>query len=194
MTLSTIKGDKMAQKTLINKWDLMMPNGDVQSYRTEQQIVTNEPRHVKLYLDAVCVLKELTGVNTKFLCELLPYMKYSNDDTNCEQLIVLNSYVRKNIAEKLNWKRDTATKRVSKELNSLCKKNLLHKLANNTYMVNPNIFGRGSWKDIRCLREATFDFWTQSVISLKADMGEDISDVPFDMPPAEPSPASAPQS
>lgn len=123
---------------------------------TEQTIIkrvrADEPKYIKLYLNAWCDFKEIKGINIAFLYYLLPAMTYASE----HQTIYTNSAMKKNIAKNLGWSEKTATQRASLEIRKLCKAGVLKKIQNGEYQVNPELIGKGDWKDIRKLR-ATFN-------------------------------------
>jgi len=100
-----------------------------------------EPDFVKLYLRDLALLSELPKWLSGVLYELLQYMNYDNE-------IILNSTVKKRIAEKL----DIQVRSISNALSKFVKKNILIKNGRGTYIANPYIFGRGSWSNIKEIR------------------------------------------
>lgn len=133
--------------------------------------VATEPDYVKLYLDCMAVFKGLkTGVSP-FLLELLNYMTYAKiEDKTGGQLITITKWHRKQIAEKLK----ISDSLITKNLTQLVKANILKRLDRSVYQANPQVFGRGDWRDIQCLR-ATFDFVTKE-IQLEKQTAEEIND------------------
>ena len=119
---------------------------------TVSRIKSNEPDYVKLYIKAWCDFKEIKGINTSFLYQLLPYMTYATES----QLLILSSYVKEEIAKTLGWSLNTYQQRFSRELKKLVKAGVISHIKTSTYQVNPELIGKGEWKDIRNLR-ATFN-------------------------------------
>lgn len=141
-------------------------SGELKRSEKEQSWKTHEPDFVKLYMAAWCEFKNIKGINTSFLYALLPYMGYADGD----QLIYTNNAIKKEIGKKLGWSEKTVTNRASLELQKLCKSNILHKIENGKYMVNPELVGHGKWKDIRkCI--AKFNLSTGKT-SLEMDQKE----------------------
>ena len=81
---------------------------------------------------------------------------------NKQQLIILNSFVKEEIAAKLGWSMKTFQQRFARELNKLVRAGIIKKYKTSTYQVNPELIGKGDWKDIRKLR-ATFNLETGKV-------------------------------
>lgn len=122
-----------------------------------------EPNYIKLYLDTLLTFKDLSRSLNPILLEFLNHMSYAND----EQLIFVNAYMKKNIGEKLNL----TVKRIDQALSDFVKSNIFKRVARGTYQVNPHLFGRGEWKDIKKIR-AEFDFNTGEVIATIKSVNE----------------------
>lgn len=148
----------MAQQVIENRTVINQETGLLLEQEREIRYRTEEPDYVKLYLNAWCVFKEVKGVNIKLLYQILPFMTYSED----QQLICFTTYLKKEIARKLEWSEKSALNRFNQELRKMCSTKVLKKIDRDTYQVNPELIGRGSWKDILKLR-ATFNLETGSV-------------------------------
>lgn len=127
---------------------------------TEERYINKsaEPDYVKLYIDAWCAFKAVKGVNINFLYKLLPLMTYANDG----QYIGATTFFRKMIAEELGWSEKSALNRFAQEIKKLCNAGVLKRVSSQTYQVNPELIGKGEWKDIKKLR-ATFNLETGEV-------------------------------
>ncbi|MGP5469947.1 hypothetical protein ACTXNP_27140, partial [Pseudomonas helleri] len=69
-------------------------NGNViEETNIKEMSVPREPNFVKLYIDGLSRIFDLSGGENKFLIELLKYVTYDNE-------ITLNSGVKKRISEK----------------------------------------------------------------------------------------------
>lgn len=99
-----------------------------------------EPEFVKLYISDLALMNGLSE-RSDLIFVLLKRMNYQNE-------VVLNSYVRGQICEELSIKPNT----LSHAFRKLIEKQLLTKLGANTYLMNPHLFGRGKWEDIKSLR------------------------------------------
>lgn len=120
-----------------------------------------EPEYVKLYIDCILTIKGLRkGLNPIFLA-FLPYMSYA--DINGQgggQIIFVNKAMKNVIAQQLNLGIDS----INKALSEFTKAGIFKRLTVGTYQVNPNIVGKGEWKDIKNIR-ATFDFGKKEVVA-----------------------------
>lgn len=134
--------------------------GEVISSKTVYKTQT-EPEYVKLYIDCVLTVKGLRkGLNPIFLA-FLPYMSYA--DINGQgggQVIFVNKAMKDIIAKKLNLGIDS----INKALSEFTKAGLFKRLTVGTYQVNPNIVGKGEWKDIKNIR-ASFDFGNRDILA-----------------------------
>ena len=100
-----------------------------------------EPSYIKLYLSDICKLNDIPKTGNDVLNELLPLVNYDNE-------IILNSTLKKRIYEKIGIKKGSLDNNIYK----LTKQGILSRVGSGTYMLNPSIFGRGKWQDIKKLR------------------------------------------
>ena len=135
-----------------NKTVLDQETGELKEFElVTEAIVSREPDYVKLYLNTVLAAKNLPITHNTLLNEILLRMTYANVDEG--QIIYILPYDREKIAKKLNIKPDT----IKKAILDFAKAGILRKIANGKYQVNPHLFGKGDWSDIRRIR-ATFVF------------------------------------
>lgn len=135
-------------------------SGEIVSSKTLYSVKT-EPEYVKLYIDCVLAVNGLRkGLNPIFLA-FLPYMSYA--DANSEdggQVLFINKAMKNIIAKKLN----IGLESINKAISEFTKAGLFKRLAVGMYQINPNIVGRGEWKDIKNIR-ATFDFASKEIVA-----------------------------
>ena len=109
----------------------------------------SEPDYIKVYLDDICYLTNTPKFCSNVLQYLLKYVTYA-DNTEVGGLVVcLSTYTRKLISKKLGF---TQTQSLSNAINKLVKGKVLFKLGGGAYRLNPYLFGKGDWKDIKQLR------------------------------------------
>ena len=113
-----------------------------------------EPDYVKVYLNTLCAFKGLSKSISPVLFEFCNYMTWANDNTN-RQIIIINKFVKEQVASKVGLKID----RINKILAEIVKSQIFMKMdgQRGVYIVNPYIIARGDWKSIKTLR-AEFDF------------------------------------
>ena len=103
--------------------------------------IEKEPDYIKLYLQDICKLNDLPKTSSKLLKKLLKYSNYEN-------LILLPSYIKKIIAKEL----ETSIPTIDNSLSKLTKKGILRREGTGVYRLNPHLFGKGSWQDIKKIR------------------------------------------
>ena len=142
--------------------------GEVQTITTVTK-VGKEPDFVKLYIDCVLTFKGLGKGLNGILIELLRYMSYADiGEDGGGQLIFINKPLKESIAKRLG----ISIKRVEQAITNLVKAHIFKRVQLGAYQVNPNIFGKGEWNDIRNIR-ATFDFGNGDIC---ADIEKNIED------------------
>lgn len=101
-----------------------------------------EPDYVKMYLKDITSLKDLPKGLDRVIYALLELMSYTN-------IIVLNSYIKKEIAENLEYK---SVQVLNNNIAKLVKAEILYRKGTGTYQMNAKYFGRGKWEDIKEIR------------------------------------------
>lgn len=120
-------------------------NGQVKSLMKQRTFsVEQEPPFVKMYLDTIVQLSDISRSCSPILHAILEYMPFANK----KQEFALTKRIKESIATdcKLSFKR------VESALTELVKKEILFRTALSTYQVNPKYFGKGEWRDISKLR------------------------------------------
>lgn len=100
-----------------------------------------EPSFIKLYLNDLCKLNDIPKSGNDTLNELLQLTDYRNE-------IVLNSAIKERLCKALGIKKPSLDNNISK----LTAQGILNRVARGIYMLNPHIFGKGKWQDIKKLR------------------------------------------
>jgi len=135
-------------KTIINEENLI--NGELENKikTTEEKKyfikAEGEEDFIKLYIKHIGLIAELPGFSSPILFELLKFMTYSEEG----QMIFINPFVKEKICKKLKTKDGT----IKNSLTELCKKRILFRVRRGIYQVNPHIFGKGTWNNIKKLR------------------------------------------
>ena len=109
------------------------------SYKTS--VLDREPDFVKLYLKDILRLKDLPKNTENVLNLLLKSMSYKN-------IIPAYAPIKRMICAELDIKMDT----LNKAIDNLYKAGVLISVERGIYMADPNLFGKGEWKDINNLR------------------------------------------
>lgn len=139
---------------------IVTPEGEVESFKTVYR-TQSEPDFIKLYIDCLFTVKGIRkGINPIFLA-FLEHMSYADSNgLYGGQVIYVNKAMKMNIAKKLNLGIDS----INKGLSELTKHGVFKRIDVGTYQVNPNIVGKGEWKDIKNIR-ANFDFASKEVVA-----------------------------
>lgn len=96
-----------------------------------------EPPYVKMYIDDLAKILELTSGCRSLLYFLIKKMDY-------EGIITLTKSSRERLAEQVGVK-ETA---VRNQITKLCQKGILRRVGTGEFEANPNLFARGDWSDI----------------------------------------------
>jgi hypothetical protein len=123
----------------------------------QESYVSKEPDYVKVYLDNILLINNLPSGIQKTLNVLLKRMAYDN-------IVVLNAYIKKQMAQELGF---STVQSLNNNINKLVKEGIMSRKGTGTYEMNPFLFGRGSWDNIKQIRfEVIFE---EGKISQKAD-------------------------
>lgn len=121
--------------------------GEIKVSSKTTQFKSDEPNYVKLYLDDISYLNRLTPSSSSVLYELLNYTTYKDHN------IVLNSYIKNEIAKKIK----TTLGVINNNITKLVNKKILNRVGRGTYILSPFLFGKGDWKSIRELRNQNIE-------------------------------------
>lgn len=123
--------------------------------------VSAEPEYYKVYTNMVLTFKGLPKSLDRILWLFLNNIRYCGDKGK-DQYIFINKRLKEQVADQAG----VSMSRVNHAVSDFCKVGIFHKVANCEYTVNPNIWGKGEWKEIEKMRgkdewkdfKATFDF------------------------------------
>ena len=99
--------------------------------------IPREPPYVKMYVDDIAKILELTSGCKSLLYGLIRKMDYDG-------IITLTKSSRERLAEQIGAKEASIRNRITE----LCKKGILRRIGTGEYEANPNLFARGDWADI----------------------------------------------
>lgn len=102
---------------------------------------SREPNFIKIYLQDILYLSDLTTSYHGVLYAIIKRMDYDN-------VVYLMKNNKTKIAEECKLEINT----VAKAIVQLTKKQILIQTGRGEYMVNPYLFGKGQWNDIKSLR------------------------------------------
>lgn len=107
---------------------------------------TSEEGYIKLYLKHACYLQGLQHSEHSILYELFRYMNYENE------IPLLKAY-----KVKILTNTGLSMNTLNQALSQMVEKKILFRIQRGLYKVNPYLFGKGSWKNIKALR-MTIDY------------------------------------
>lgn len=118
-------------------------DGVIEQTETIKSIkIPKEEDYIKLYIKHINYLNNLPqGLDPLIYC-LLEYVTYGNK-------IVINSSIKRAIAQKLNKEFNT----INQYMTKLVKHDILIREDRGVYILNPALYGKGKWEDIIKLRK-----------------------------------------
>ena len=131
---------ELEQVTSVNEDGVIL--GEEYKIKNTTQIVGTEPPYIKVYLQDLSRINDLGKYDNSVLHEIFKLTQYNTN------LVTLNKYFREQICQALNTTDATVRNTISK----LSKKGILIKKGTGVYMLNPNLFGNGTWENIKGLR------------------------------------------
>ena len=133
---------KMKKISFEETTTLISKDGESRTRNISIAKLPQEPPYVKLYLDDVASLHQLPANCSKLLYEFVKLMDYTGE-------VIVTKRRREMIAEAIGVSDKSVKNRITKFL----EKGIVKRVAQNTYIMNPNMFAKGSWSDINKLRD-----------------------------------------
>jgi Firmicute plasmid replication protein (RepL) len=134
----------MYKKKLVKEFthQVVDENGELKEMKQSQVFsVEREPDYVKLYVDDVMKLSDIPKSASSVLFAIVRRMSYTND-------IALYAPIKREIEAELGIKEVT----LKKAIDLFIDKSILFRKARGLYTINPYLFGRGKWEDIKKVR------------------------------------------
>lgn len=103
--------------------------------RKNYQIRSEEPPYIKLYFEQIAKLSGIS--NTPVLASLLTYIDY-------EGVVIVNRTRKERISKQLSCSVPT----IDRVLNEMVSSGISTRKNRGEYLINPRIFGKGSWVNI----------------------------------------------
>lgn len=144
---------KISQITEVTEYD--GTTGEITKQSTSKTINWGtEPDYIKLYLEDVLYLSDMSTQYAAVVTSLLKRVHYAGIQEK-GLCVSLSTYDRDCICEELGLKNRQSLANV---LQKLVKGNILFKIGRGAYRFNPYLFGKGAWADIAKIRmEVTYD-------------------------------------
>ena len=132
------------------------------SKTTELSMFEKEPPYVKIYLEDIGNLNGLNKSEKTVMYELIRNMGYKN-------IVPAYKPVKEMMASKLNMPYNT----LDKCIKEMSKKGILIRKARGLYVMDPSIFGRGSWSDIKNIR-LTVDYNSDGTKTINTELSKQL--------------------
>lgn len=164
----TFDSPRPTKKKISSVTSMSVVNSETGEEESREESTTSriptEPPYVKLYLDDVAKLHDLSNGQKGLLNELLKEVSYVGT-------INLNASVKRKIATALNYKNKQS---VDNALSKLCKENVIARIDTGVYEVNPYLFGKGKWPAIAKRRENFDNMGLTMIIKYTSNGGRTI--------------------
>ena len=127
---------------------------------TNTFVVDKEPDFIKLYISDISRLNDLPKGMDPILLELIKGLGYNN-------VIAAYKPIKLMICKQLG----ISMSYLNKAINTFYVKGIFIRLARGIYIADPELFGRGSWKDIKQLR-LVIDYNDDGTKTIKSNLPE----------------------
>lgn len=128
----------------------------------ESFLIEREPDFVKLYLEDISRLKDVPQGMNKVLFELMKAINYNG-------IIMAYKPVKELMANNMG----ISVNYLNKCIDEFYKKGILIRYARGVYIADPNLFAKGSWKDIQNLR-LVIEYNQDGTRALKSNVSEEM--------------------
>lgn len=140
----------MAKKTIVKQEMTQIKNSEtgevIETSVTQTVKLDQEPSFIKLYTKDMCKLNDVPKSANSVLNALLEHTNYRNE-------IVLASHTKDRICDNLKIKKPSLDNAILK----LVKSELIVRVGRGVFSLNPYVFGKGKWQDIKEL-QMTWDY------------------------------------
>jgi len=104
---------------------------------------SSEPAFVKLYIDDICALNGLSRACNNLLRSLIKRVGY-------DSVIMLHKMAKQDICKETGIKH---IQTIDNRMGDLIKSGIVKRLCRGTFMLNPEYFAKGQWRDVAKLRK-----------------------------------------
>ena len=139
-------GDYKMPKIILEKTETFLDykTGEInEEFNLTTIKIPKEPPFIKLYLEDLVKLNNLPKSNSSVLYELVKLVNYNGE-------INLSSFSKERIVKILKIKNP---KSLDNSIQKLVKTDIMKRIGRGCFLLNPSLFAKGSWNDIRRLRE-----------------------------------------
>jgi len=122
--------------------------GEIKEKKTNiTHFVNGEPEFVKLYVRDILYLVGLPKRSITVLFWLMKHMTYADDELGL--CVVLNATFKKMMCSELGFQR---IQTIDNCLSELAKFKVVERIGRGMYRLNPHLFGKGNWFNIKEIR------------------------------------------
>jgi hypothetical protein len=154
----TQKITRQETKTIIDsETGEIITTQDIKSFAVEK-----EPNYVKMYIEDIGKLKNIPQSANEVLNVLVRNMSYGN-------MVVMIKPIKELIKEETGLKMNT----INKSIQNLYKAGILIRRSRSVYIVDPTLFAKGKWEDIKKLR-LVIDYNEDGTKSINSNLVEQL--------------------
>lgn len=156
--MGTKKVTRQETKTVIDhETGEIIKTDDLKSYAVE-----SEPNYVKMYIEDIGKLKDVPPASNDVLGVLVRNMSYGN-------MVVMIKPIKDKIKEETGLSLNT----INKSIQNLYKAGILIRQSRSVYIVDPTLFAKGKWEDIKKLR-LVIEYNNDGTKSINSNMVEQL--------------------
>lgn len=132
---------KLTQTEISQTVDIKTGEIILDKVKTKSFLIDKEPNYVKLYLDDIARLKDVPTGMSKVLFQIMKSVSYNGIIMAYKPVKLL---MCKDMGISMSY--------LNKCINTFHRQGILIRYARGVYIGDPNLFAKGSWKDIKNLR------------------------------------------
>lgn len=153
---------KVTNTTITEVYDANTGEKILSSVEATSYLIEREPDYVKLYIADIARLKDVPAGMSKVLFEIMKNITYNG---------IIMAYKPVKLIMCANMGIGIAY--LNKCIDEFQKKGILIRYARGVYIADPNLFAKGSWKDIQNLR-LVIDYNADGTKTLKSNVSSEM--------------------
>ena len=153
---------KITQTKIVERVDTKTGMIELKEIQSQSFLIDKEPDYVKLYLADITRLKDIPSGMNKVLFELMKSINYNG---------IIMAY--KPVKDLMCLNMGISVNYLNKCIDEFYKKGILIRYARGVYIADPNLFAKGSWKDIQNLR-LVIEYNKDGTKTLKSNVSEEM--------------------
>jgi hypothetical protein len=153
---------KVTQTNIVETVDIRTGEIELNTVQSQSFLIDREPDYVKLYLADVTRLKDIPAGMNKVLFELMKSINYNG---------IIMAY--KPVKDLMCLNMGISVNYLNKCIDEFHRKGILIRYARGVYIADPNLFAKGSWKDIQNLR-LVIEYNIDGTKTLKSNVSDEM--------------------